>query len=189
MTRSMTSSPRPLITARRSQRLKPLTCSAPIVGGMDSSCGAVTTSRTAGPSCASTSATAPGEIAGVFDPYRVDAHGAGHGGEIGVLKVRAQLDEAGRLHLQRHEAENAIVEDHGLDRKILLLERDRSPISMVKPPSPDSEITCRSGCAAWMPMACGIALAMEPCTSERPAGAAVHLQIARRQIVGVRHRR
>ena len=48
--RSRTSSPRPLMTARSTQRLKPLTSSALIVGGMDSSCFAVTTSSTAGPS-------------------------------------------------------------------------------------------------------------------------------------------
>ncbi|MGY2938826.1 hypothetical protein ACVWZ6_008428 [Bradyrhizobium sp. GM6.1] len=42
----------------------------------------------------------------------------------------------------------------------------RSPISMVKPPSPESEITCRPGCAACAPIACGMALAIEPCTNE-----------------------
>ena len=37
---------------------------------------------------------------------------------------------------------------------------------MVKPPSPDSEITCRPGNAAWAPIACAIALAIEPCQNE-----------------------
>ena len=37
---------------------------------------------------------------------------------------------------------------------------------MVKPPSPDSEITCRPGCAAWAPIAWLIALAIEPCQNE-----------------------
>ena len=37
---------------------------------------------------------------------------------------------------------------------------------MVKPPSPDSETTCRSGNAAWAPIACAIALAIEPCQNE-----------------------
>ena len=42
----------------------------------------------------------------------------------------------------------------------------RSPISMVKPPSPESEITCRCGKAAWAPIACAIAFAIEPCQNE-----------------------
>src|SRR6267142_562560 len=42
----------------------------------------------------------------------------------------------------------------------------KSPISMVKPPSPDSEITCRPGNAVCAPMACGIALAIEPCQKD-----------------------
>src|SRR5262245_32719390 len=42
----------------------------------------------------------------------------------------------------------------------------KSPISMVKPPSPDSEVTCRRGNAAWAPIACDIALAMEPCQND-----------------------
>ena len=39
-----------------------MTCSAVIVGGIDNSCVAVTTSSTAGPSCASTSRTALGRM-------------------------------------------------------------------------------------------------------------------------------
>ena len=56
----------------------------------------------------------------------------------------------------------------------------KSPISMVKPPSPDSEITCRPGNAAWAPIACAIALAIEPCQNEPDQPPlAVHRQIAR----------
>jgi hypothetical protein len=36
----------------------------------------------------------------------------------------------------------------------------------VKPPSPESEITWRRGKAAWAPMACAIAFAIEPCQNE-----------------------
>src|SRR6202521_5572809 len=43
---------RPLITARSTHKLKPLICSCLIVGGIDSSCLAVTTSSSAGPSWA-----------------------------------------------------------------------------------------------------------------------------------------
>ena len=39
-------------------------------------------------------------------------------------------------------------------------------MSMLKPPSPESEITCRPGCAACTPMPCAMAFAMEPCTQE-----------------------
>ena len=42
----------------------------------------------------------------------------------------------------------------------------RSPISMVKPPSPDSDTTCRPGHAAWAPIAWAMALAIEPCQNE-----------------------
>ena len=38
----------------------------------------------------------------------------------------------------------------------------RSPISMANPPSPDIEITCRPFSAACAPMACAMALAIEP---------------------------
>jgi hypothetical protein len=37
---------------------------------------------------------------------------------------------------------------------------------MAKPPSPESEITCRPGKAAWAPIAWAIALAIEPCQKE-----------------------
>ena len=42
----------------------------------------------------------------------------------------------------------------------------KSPISIVNPPSPDSEITWRPGNAAWAPIACAIALAIEPCQND-----------------------
>ena len=42
----------------------------------------------------------------------------------------------------------------------------KSPIIMVKPPSPDIEITCRSLCEAWAPIACSMALAIEPWLNE-----------------------
>ena len=42
----------------------------------------------------------------------------------------------------------------------------KSPISMVKPPSPDIEITWRPGNAACAPMAWGMALAIEPWLNE-----------------------
>jgi hypothetical protein len=50
-----------------------------------------------------------------------------------------------------------------------------SPSSMPRPPSPDIETTCRPGQASCAPMACGSALAIEPCRKEpmtrrRPLG-------------------
>src|SRR6516165_8274817 len=42
----------------------------------------------------------------------------------------------------------------------------KSPISIVKPPSPDNEITCHRGNADWAPIACDMALAMEPCQND-----------------------
>ncbi len=57
-------SPRPLIIARTSQRLKPFACSSPIVGGIESSCVAVTTSSKAGPSWAKSYAMAAGRLRG-----------------------------------------------------------------------------------------------------------------------------
>ena len=41
-----------------------------------------------------------------------------------------------------------------------------SPISMVNPPSPENEMTWRCGYAAWAPIACGRAFAIEPWLSE-----------------------
>lgn len=38
----------------------------------------------------------------------------------------------------------------------------KSPISMVNPPSPDIETTCRFRSVNWAPIACGSALAIEP---------------------------
>ena len=37
---------------------------------------------------------------------------------------------------------------------------------MANPPSPDIEMICRPGCAACAPIACAMALAIEPCTQE-----------------------
>ena len=42
----------------------------------------------------------------------------------------------------------------------------KSPIIMVKPPSPDIEMTCRVGYVAWAPIACSMALAIEPWLNE-----------------------
>ena len=42
----------------------------------------------------------------------------------------------------------------------------KSPIIMVKPPSPENETTWRPGNAACAPIACSIALAMEPWLNE-----------------------
>lgn len=41
-----------------------------------------------------------------------------------------------------------------------------SPINIANPPSPESEITCRSGNVACAPIACAIAFAVEPCQKE-----------------------
>ena len=61
----------------------------------------------------------------------------------------------------------------------------KSPISMAKPPSPDSEMTCRPGNADCAPIVCAIALAMEPCQNEpSEPPLAVH-----REIAGGPHRR
>jgi hypothetical protein len=37
---------------------------------------------------------------------------------------------------------------------------------MAKPPSPQSETTCRPGKAACAPIACAIAFAIEPCQND-----------------------
>ncbi|CAH0327511.1 hypothetical protein SRABI128_06178 [Microbacterium sp. Bi128] len=41
-----------------------------------------------------------------------------------------------------------------------------SPSSIDRPPSPETETTCRPGYASWAPIACGSALAMDPCRYE-----------------------
>ncbi|MNV51915.1 hypothetical protein D3C71_1439810 [compost metagenome] len=42
----------------------------------------------------------------------------------------------------------------------------KSPISIVKPPSPHMAITCLFGSVACAPIACGMALAIEPWLNE-----------------------
>lgn len=53
----------------------------------------------------------------------------------------------------------------------------KSPISMVNPPSPDMETTCRFRSRNCAPIACGRALAIDPCENE---------PITRRRPLGVR---
>ena len=46
------------------------------------------------------------QFARILHPHRVNAHGAGHRREIGILQIDAGFDESRRLHLHRHETEH-----------------------------------------------------------------------------------
>src|SRR5262249_22273707 len=125
LARSITSSPRPLITARRSHTLNPLTSSGVMVGGIESSCLAITTSRRAGPSCFRASAAASGSSPGSSTRLAKMPIALANRRKIGIVEVDIGAHKPCRFHLERHEAENAIVEDHNFDRQLHLGERDQ----------------------------------------------------------------
>ena len=64
------------------------------------------------------------EIGGVLDTRRVHAHRRRHRSKIRVLQPDAEIEEAGRHHLELDEAERAVVEDDDLHRQIVLNERE-----------------------------------------------------------------
>jgi len=67
------------------------------------------------------------------------------------------------LLLDLDEAELAVVEDDILTGRFSCTHVSRSPISIAKPPSPASVITCRSGWAFLIPIDEPRPLAMVPC--------------------------
>ena len=67
------------------------------------------------------------QIGRVFDTHALDADRLSHGGEVRVVEVCAGVQVAGRLHLHRHEAERAVVDQDDLDGQFQLLERQDVP--------------------------------------------------------------
>jgi len=64
------------------------------------------------------------QVSRILDPNRMDAHGAGHSCEVRILQIGSCFDETRHLHLQRHEAQDAVVEDHDFYRQIHLGQGD-----------------------------------------------------------------
>lgn len=147
--------------ARSIYRLKPFACSSLICGGIASSSLATTRDqhRTVG---------AEGglqrfiHLGGFFNAYTFDTAGLGDAGEVGIVELRTVGEIAPGLHLHRHEAQHAVVKDDNFTGSFICASDRKSPISMLNPPSPHMATTCRSGAVAWAPMACGMALAIEP---------------------------
>jgi len=65
--------------------------------------------------------------------------------EIWVDQVCSKINDAGGFHFQLDKSQRIILEDNHLDRQLQLLKQSRSPMSIVKPPSPDNEITWPPG--------------------------------------------
>src|SRR6266851_10462035 len=65
--------------------------------------------------------------------------------KIRVLKIRTEADDSRSLHLEFHETQGIILIDDDFTGAFSCRSVSNSPISMESPPSPDMEITWRSG--------------------------------------------
>jgi hypothetical protein len=88
------------------------------------------------------------DLGRVFEPDAADADCFGHRREIRVPELCAGVEKARGFLLELDKAERAVVEHDDFHRQAELHEAEKVAISMAKPPSPDSETTCRPGNAA-----------------------------------------
>src|SRR5262249_25151476 len=58
----------------------------------------------------------------IFQPNAAYADGFGHLGEIRILELRPEIEEAARLLLELDETERAVVEDHHFNGQLELRE-------------------------------------------------------------------
>src|SRR5438132_640961 len=153
----------------------PFACAIVAFGGIASTFGSVTTSSSAGPLHPSTRSSAGRTCAGssTRTPSRPTAC--------------ARAAKFGFLSSQPWCGNPATSISSWTMPSVWLLKRTiltgsscwprvrSSPISMASPPSPESELTWRSGYATWAPIACGSAFAIEPWlndpTNRRPLAA------------------
>ena len=63
--------------------------------------------------------------------------GLGYLCKIWIVQIGSKIDDAGGFHFQFHKRQRAIVEDNKFDRSRNWRSESRSPISIVRPPSPD----------------------------------------------------
>ena len=76
---------------------------------------------------------------GHLDP--VQTHGRRDRGQVGVVQHGAELGQPALLLLELDHAEPAVVEHHERRRKVVGHRGERSPSSIVSPPSPQNAIT------------------------------------------------
>jgi len=79
----------------------------------------------------------------ILDAHALDADGLSHGREVRIDKLGSGVEKAGRFLFELDEAERTIVNTITFTGSLSCDRLRRSPISMVNPPSPDSEITWR----------------------------------------------
>ena len=88
------------------------------------------------------------DLARVLEPDLADADGFGHCREVRVLELGAKWKKAGGFLLELDEPEGALLKTTTFTGRPSCTKLRKSPISIVNPPSPDSEITWRSRNAA-----------------------------------------
>src|SRR6266851_15873 len=146
--RSISSSPRPLITVFIMYSVKPFAISKVIAGGMASSVRFTTASIKTGPSWASASAipasTSPGSSSLIPRTPTAAAIAAKFGFLNPVPKSRKPVDFCSTSTNPRAPLLNTTT----FTGRASCTRLRKSPISIANPPSPDSEITCRAGNAA-----------------------------------------
>ena len=106
------------------------------------------------------------DVARIFEPDAANADRLGHGGEIRILELGAEVQEARRLLLELDEAERAVVEDDDLHRQAELLEAQQIAHQHGEAAVAGQRDDLPARDAACAPIACAIALAIEPCQNE-----------------------
>ena len=140
---------------------------AAIFGGMTSSCLAVTTSSSTGPSCAKARRSAGSSLGRILDPDAEDAPWLAPSRRSSDCQIGAGIEIAGGLHFHGDEAKRTVVEDDELDRQAELHERYQIAHQHGEAAvAGQRDRPAGPGNAACAPSACGIALAIEPWLNE-----------------------
>src|SRR5258707_11735279 len=84
----------------------------------------------------------------VLNAHTLYADGLSHGREVRIDKLGSGVEKAGRLLFELDEAGAPLLNTITFTGSLSCDRLRRSPISMVNPPSPDSDITWRCGKAA-----------------------------------------
>ena len=114
-----------------------------------------------------------GQVLRRLDPDALDPHCARHRGEIRVFQIHAEIEEAEAFISNSTKPNVPLLSTTIFTGSPVWISVTISPIIIVNPPSPESEMTCRPGKAACAPMACSIAFAIEPWLND-PTSAGAH---------------
>ena len=149
---------------------------------MTSSWRALTTSTSAGPSCASTSRSAPSSFCGSSTRIALMPIASAMAAKFGFLSVDARCRGSPIAFISSSTKPSVpLLSTITFTGRPIWVRVMKSPIIMVKPPSPDIEITWRPGCAACAPIACSMRVGHRAVVERADQAAlAVHLEIARR---------